>query len=56
MSDEKVDYGEEEELPDDERDEEGEKKPKPCPLGVHGHHLFIGGRCMRCGEPEPEER
>ena len=56
MGDESVGPGEGEEFPDEERDEEGRRKPKPCPRGVHGQHLFIGGRCVRCEEPEPLER
>jgi len=56
MSDEMVERSEAEELPEEDRDEEGEKKPEPCPVGLHGQHYFVAGRCVRCGEPEPLER
>ena len=54
MEDETVEY-DEHEAPEEDRGEEGEEGPKPCPRGVHGKHYFVAGRCVRCGEPEPLE-
>ncbi len=56
MNDERVERDETGEVADTDTDDTGNKKPKPCPFGVHGQHFFIGGRCVRCGEPEPAER
>jgi hypothetical protein len=56
MYEERVELSEEEQLPDTERDEEGKKKRALRPLGLHGHHLFVVGRCVPCGEPQPTGR
>ncbi len=55
MDEERVELTEEEQLPYRERHEEGKKKRALRPLGLHGHHLFVAGRCVPCGEPEPLE-